>query len=384
LAEQFDYIIAGAGLAGLSLLQHMMQHAFFRHKRILVLDKAAKKSNDRTWCFWEQQAGPFEPVVHHRWDQIDFYSRHFSARYDTAPYTYKMIRSADLYRHVLQQAADRPGIWFVNTTIISITDQPGQATVTTSNGTFAAPYVFSSVLWNTPAPHPKRHHLLQHFRGWFIETEQPVFNQRQATFMDFRVIQRKAATFMYVLPTAPNRALVEYTLFSGQVLPEEDYETALQEYINHFVTTKFTVLEKEAGIIPMTNQAFSSDAPHIVHLGTAGNQTKASSGYTFRFVQKHCSRIIAALVSGSKPTGLGMPPARFRYYDSVFLNVLARNQPAADEVFARLFKGNDPATIFRFLDNESSLRDDLAIIRSVRSWPFVRAGMQELFSAVVS
>jgi lycopene beta-cyclase len=68
----------------------------------------------------------------------------------------------------------------------------------------------------------------------------------------------------------------------------------------------------------------------------------------------------------------------------VFLNVLARNQPAADEVFARLFKGNDPATIFRFLDNESSLRDDLAIIRSVRSWPFVRAGMQELFSAVVS
>ena len=36
MQHHYDYIIAGAGCAGLTLLRHMMQHANFSNKKILL------------------------------------------------------------------------------------------------------------------------------------------------------------------------------------------------------------------------------------------------------------------------------------------------------------------------------------------------------------
>ena len=36
---------------------------------------------------------------------------------------------------------------------------------------------------------------------------------------------------MYVLPFSPNEALVEYTLFSKDLLDDEEYETAINDYL---------------------------------------------------------------------------------------------------------------------------------------------------------
>ena len=57
--KQFDYIIVGAGCAGLSLAMHMMKSSAFTQSQILIIDKAPKQVNDRTWCFWEQENGLF-------------------------------------------------------------------------------------------------------------------------------------------------------------------------------------------------------------------------------------------------------------------------------------------------------------------------------------
>jgi lycopene beta-cyclase len=50
----YDYIIVGAGAAGLMLANAMALDPFFSDKRILILDKDPKEANDRTWCFWEK------------------------------------------------------------------------------------------------------------------------------------------------------------------------------------------------------------------------------------------------------------------------------------------------------------------------------------------
>jgi lycopene beta-cyclase len=57
----YDYLITGAGAAGLSLAYHLNQSGL-SDKRILLIDRAPKTSNDRTWCFWEVQPGSFEAV----------------------------------------------------------------------------------------------------------------------------------------------------------------------------------------------------------------------------------------------------------------------------------------------------------------------------------
>ncbi|MFY7978620.1 MAG: lycopene cyclase family protein, partial [Sediminibacterium sp.] len=69
--NKYDYIIAGAGCAGYSLLYHLLQDPILSKKRILVVDANFNKGNDRTWCFWEDQDGPFESIVCKKWSSIE-------------------------------------------------------------------------------------------------------------------------------------------------------------------------------------------------------------------------------------------------------------------------------------------------------------------------
>jgi len=98
--EKYDYIITGAGAAGLSLLVHMIHSGKFSEKKILLLDRLPKDKNDRTWCFWETEPGLFEPVVFRKWNQLWFHGPDGqSALHDIHPYQYKLIRGIDFYNY---------------------------------------------------------------------------------------------------------------------------------------------------------------------------------------------------------------------------------------------------------------------------------------------
>ena len=90
----YDYIIAGAGGAGLSLLHYLMEAPSLASKSILVIDKSFQKTNDRTWCFWEKNISAFENLVHHRWNTISIHAQGFDKELPTAPFSYKMIMVA--------------------------------------------------------------------------------------------------------------------------------------------------------------------------------------------------------------------------------------------------------------------------------------------------
>ncbi len=69
---------------------------------------------------------------------------------------------------------------------------------------------------------------------------------------------------------------------------------------------------------------------------------------------------------------------RFWYYDLLFLDVLAKDNGNGHQVFETLFKNRDPQLIFKVLDEESSLREDLAFVMGCPKGPFIRA----LFSRI--
>jgi len=384
--DTYDYIITGTGCAGLSLLQRMMDHTYFNNKKILLIDKDDKTSNDRTWCFWEQQAGLFEDIVNYKWQQIDFYSNYFSARFDLKPYEYKMIRSIDLYLTVLNKAKQQSNIDIIYEEIRAVFNDDNNAVVKTFNKEFYAGYVFNSIIfkeWRQQALQQKNTYvLLQHFKGWLIETDGPVFDERIATFMDFRVEQHRGTAFVYVLPVMKNKALIEYTLFSEEVLQEKEYDKALENYIGSFLNIKkYTITHTESGVIPMTNYNFPKGGKSTVNIGMAGGQTKASSGYTFQFIQKHSEKIIDALINGNDPLlTQTFSEKRFLLYDSILLNVLHRKKMNGDELFAQLFRKNTPQAVFKFLDNETSLKEELKIMNSVSLKTFLPAAITEIFT----
>ncbi len=356
---------------------YMLQYPEIKNKSILLIEKAPKTANDRTWCFWEKESGIFESIVHHRWSNLNFYSTSLNRELHIAPYQYKMIRGSDFYQFCFDQIRNHENIDVEFAEVTSIGNHQKKAFVQINGEKIYADYLFNSILFEPIQPQKERYLLLQHFKGLVIETEQSTFDSSIATLMDFRTSQQHGATFFYVMPTSATEALVEYTLFTPTLLQQDEYDSALKQYIEQQLNiTSYKIVHEEFGVIPMTNNKFQQLDGRIFNIGTAGGQVKASSGYAFKFIQKQSRQIAKLLAKGNElRTDLSR---RFNYYDSVFLNVLTNHPQKGAEIFSKIFSSNSPETIFRFLDNESSLSEDLKIITPLTSRPFIKAGLQEL------
>ena len=89
--KHFNYIFTGTGLASLMTIYKMVLSGKFTDKTILLLDQDLKKTNDRTWCFWEKTERVWNPVVSKKWDLALFANEKFKRNLDLKPYTYNKI-----------------------------------------------------------------------------------------------------------------------------------------------------------------------------------------------------------------------------------------------------------------------------------------------------
>lgn len=372
--ERFDIVIAGAGLAGLSLAYHLIR-AGMADRTLLLVDRAPKHANDRTWCFWEAGEGVYEPIVHHRWDRVAFHSHRFSTVLDIVPYRYKMIRGEDFYRFMERALGSQPNIAWRYGDVQGIEDTPAGATVRVDGQAFQGNRVFNSLQLQPPARDASRYHyLLQHFEGWVIETPDPRFDPGIATLMDFRIEQRGQTRFCYVLPEDDRRALVEFTVFSPELLPRPEYASELRSYLDGFLrVNEYAVLHQEFGVIPMTDAPFQTrPSPRVMNIGTAGGRTKPSTGYTFLRIQQQSRAIAESLLTTGDPFYKEpLFKRRFGLYDSVLLNILDRGRYHGRDVFADLFQRNRAATVLKFLDEQTTFAEDLSILSSVNLYPFI-------------
>jgi lycopene beta-cyclase len=399
LQPRYDLVFLGGGCATLSLLTRLIESGACIDKRFLIIDPSDKKSNDRTWCFWEKGSGYFEKLVHHEWGELDFKQPRFSDSLDMDGYRYKMIRGIDFYEYCLQVLQASGQVDFLQDEIMdwSIEKTDSQGEILDSSGeilritgkktekvSVKTDLIFNSIPPDLEKKQPGIINLLQHFKGVIVESDQFNFDSNRATLMDFRVSQKEGTTFIYVLPLSKNKALVEYTLFTADLLSPEQYNQGIADYIKTYLgVNDYKIVEEEFGIIPMTSQQFPWYANGAFNIGTAGGQTKGSSGYTFQFIQKRSAQLAALLQNSSdwsklKSTLIQLQgdAKRFHFYDRVLLNVLAANYYPGDQVFATLFEKNPAHRVFQFLDNETNLLQELQIISSLPTWPFLKAALK--------
>ena len=377
----YDYIIAGAGAAGLSLVAHMIHSGKFSDKKILLVDRAPKTRNDRTWCFWEQEPGLFESIVYRKWNSMWFHGAEGGSRlYDVSPYQYKMIRGIDFYNYCFTLIGEQKNITVEYGTIEKIQSSEAGTFVLFNGLKINATYIFCSI--NPVDDYRKAGHyfLWQHFKGWFIQTEKEIFNPVEATLMDFRVDQENDSRFVYVMPFNKNEALVEYTVFSENSLSDEEYNDRLRNYCSQRLMLKsneYIITNEEFGKIPMTNYDFPSSHYNIIYIGSAGGKTKASTGYTFRYIQMHSEQILHSLVNYGSPH-IHQPDKKFSFYDSILLKILSEKKLSGARIFRKLFETNKMNEVFKFLDNETSLGEDLKLISSLPKSKFISAAFSHL------
>ncbi|MNV63461.1 Lycopene cyclase protein [compost metagenome] len=169
-------------------------------------------------------------------------------------------------------------------------------------------------------------------------------------------------------------ALVEYTVFSESELPTASYTAALKQYIQEQLhCDHYEIREREKGVIPMSDHPIEQQRGRIIYLGTAGGFTKGSTGYTFRFIQKHTAAIVEQLLKSGNPHVAAISPKRFSTYDATLLHLLSSGRVSGEEIFSTMFKKNSPAQILKFLDNETSLMEEIQIFKTLQKREFALA-----------
>jgi lycopene beta-cyclase len=197
--------------------------------------------------------------------------------------------------------------------------------------------------------------------------------------MDFSVEQKSNTRFMYVLPTSSTEALLEYTLFSKNLLSKEEYEAEIQKYIENLGITEYEIIEKEHGNIPMTCYPFwKHNTKNIINIGSAGGWTKASTGYTFKNASKKSKALVQFLKSESDFTKFHKKD-KFWFYDLLLLDILGSKNELGSSIFSSMFKEGNSSVIFKFLDEETSFLEDLRVIWRCPKILFVKALFGRIF-----
>lgn len=377
---EFDYVFCGAGLSGLMLAYKMKSDAYFKDTSLLIIEPEEKQTNDRTWCFWDNKPGEWEDIISKKWETSWFKTANNLHKIDLSPFAYQMIEGIDFYRKMQTFLAAQKNIQFINDRVLSLEETDEKVLVQTAQlGLFVAKKVFDSRFDASEIEKQTKYpYLRQHFKGWFIETEMPFFDSKTMTFMDFSVAQNGNTRFMYVLPFTEKKTLIEYTLFSENLLPESAYDQAIRSYVQDLKIGTYTLERTEKGNIPMTCFPFEKyNTKSILHIGSAGGWTKASTGFTFKNTDRISTRLVHFLKE-KKDFRKFKIRDRFWFYDLILLDVLGADNALGASIFSAIFNKNSPGNVFRFLDGQSTFKEEIKILFTCPKTPFIKAFLRRL------
>ncbi|MCM4157650.1 lycopene cyclase family protein [Gramella sp. AN32] len=377
IVPDYYYVIVGGGLAGLQLALRLQEDLFFKGKKIAIIDPSDKAENDKTWCFWEKGSGDWDALIHQKWSKARFISENVQKKLDLQPYNYKMLRSLDFYKDASEKLEKTSEIYFITDEILKI--DPVTRTAIGKNNTYTATHFFDSRPPQNLKISNKINLIFQHFKGWSIKTEDAFFEPSEFTMMDYRIRHEDSTSFIYVLPITATKALVEFTFFTPFISEKDIYDEYLEKYISEILKIKkYQVEETEYGVIPMTDYPFQKDhSKHVTKIGTAGGWVKASSGYSFKNTEKKTKQIIENIKKGVNLT-TDLYDKKFQFYDKIFLDVLSKRNDLGAQLFEKFYTKNSIQEIFRFLDEETGLSEDIKIMFSLYHPQFVKSFFNKL------
>ena len=377
----YDYTFSGLGLSTILVLNEMFENNLLEGKHVLIIELNELAQDEKTWCYWEGDIGKFDNYINAKWNSALFKNENNSINCLNEGLVYKQISSTQFIENLFNKLVLNVSLTLKKETFVSFKSNDFEVEIVTDKNSYNSEYFFSSVLVNSNYKSSLKYPLLnQHFIGWFVETKDSFFDSEKATFMDFSVDQKQNTRFMYVLPFSKNKALLEYTLFSKDLLAKEEYEHEIELYMSKMGITYYSILKKEQGNIPMTVYPFWKDnEKRVLFIGTAGGWTKASTGYTFKNSIKKAEEVVSFLKKGNVDFKNFYKWNKFNFYDSLFVDVLYTNNNLGKKIFSGMFTKVNPNLILKFLDEQTSFYEDLKIILACPKLPFLRA----LFKKIV-
>lgn len=371
--DAYDYIIIGAGASGLQLALAMSRDTYFDDKTIGIIEKKAQFNNDKTWCFWEEGKGHYDDIMFCSWDKGYVKSLGKTVNFDLGSYRYKMLKSKDFYNYAISKITLANNISILFDDISTIENDSYTSILKGKKTNYKAKHTFDSRLPTNFKPENSIN-ILQHFKGWFIETENDVFDSNRFCMMDYNHTEEPETAFMYILPFSKTKALVEYTYFTPHLVEDKVYDENLKRYLKNVLNvSSYNIEDVEQGVIPMTTYPFHLDSSdNITKIGTSGGWVKPSTGYSFKNAERLSLKVIENIKANRSPS-YNLFRKRYKHYDKMFLNVLYNHNAYGKKLFYNMYSRNDIQDIFKFLDEKSNFNKDLKMMASMTSYNFIKA-----------
>jgi lycopene beta-cyclase len=370
--KKYDYILAGGGCAGLSLVYHLLESSL-KESQILIIDPNQGEIPNKTWCYWSKEALPIHPQSA-RFSWNSFYLKD-EAQQLTKPLnelSYHHLNSHDFYAHVLEKIRQFPNVHFLKEEVVALTPTGTEIQVTTHTAdSYNASFVFDSRVESNDSDQSI---LKQVFIGIRIKVSEPLFDPKKWGLMDFETRPSNGFDFIYTLPFSAHEALIEYTAYTTEERSEEELLKELQEFLNQkYGSIAYDIQFQESGKIPMsTRNFFSSVSPRHIPIGTAAGWTKPSTGYTFAPIQENCAAIVASLERGEL-TNLHFPrKSRFVFYDNILLTIAHRWPKRLPGLFLNLFSSSRPELVFRFLSEKTTFSEEIRLLSGLKFGIFLK------------
>ena len=353
-AQTYDIAIIGAGASGLQLLYELIQADPSREKKILLIDSGDRST--KSWCFWEDKnASCFPFLVEKSWHSMTYRtSKGETIESPINPLQYNYISSDRFFDYFFNEFIPaNPNITHILGKATEIHEGGDlQSIICEDESAFYAKQVADSRPLKSDDPTL----IFQHFSGKFIEFEQPILDETSMTLMDFSLpaSTEEMAVFHYILPFSKTKALIETTVFTRLAYNKEAYERIWQDYIEtHYSSQKFKILSNETGTIPMGGTTQKKEG-RVFSIGASGGNMKASTGYAFTRMHEDAKNRVLNLSNST--------PKRFRFYDKMLLKIMQKEMIKIPAVMDRLFSRVQTPHILRFLDDKSSLVDDIKLL----------------------
>ena len=364
-ALDVDIAILGGGCAGLSLAVRLAKS----NLSVRLIEPRKEYVDDRTWSFWRTHSDPFEDCVRKEWTSWAVQGARGETIRKSSHMCYQTIASGVFYDKAcdLIEKGSKTSL-SLGVSANSVKRSGSGWRVDTSDGAVIARTVVDT---RPPTRIPTYG---QFFLGSEIKTERPVFNPDVVQLMQFRRGQSVGVDFVYILPFANDRALVEVTSFAPQNPSRNVFNGWLDAEIEALNPGKTKTLRTEMGALPM--EAGFIDPAHdgIIRMGLGGGAARPSTGYAFTRTQIQADQVARALIRGHVPNTVLDGPMN-RFMDRVFLQVLAAAPEQGPALFEMLFRNAPSDRLERFLSGSSNFIDRLSVMTSLPPIPFLRAAV---------
>jgi lycopene beta-cyclase len=383
----------GLGAANSLLLIHLHERGLLKGQKTVILEPDLKLKNDKTFCFWatpkELQLMGIEDLVDYSWSSIQI------GDMDVKPLNairYCHVSSSALYDRVRDIISEyQSDIDWIQESVIEVKniDSNNIVITTPSEQGLICNFVFDSrpAVWKPSKANES--FLWQSFYGWEIETKEDAFDPEVFNMMDFNVEQAGNTQFVYTLPRSSKTALVELTRFGEICIEENESNDLLNGYLLRKGINNYEINHREQGRIPMSTLQIYSDSVSSGHiyLGGAAGRIKPSTGYAFKSMAFD-ARIIAENVENNYDLNDRREPlerkGRFAFYDRLLLKIIEKYPEQGKHIFVSLFAKVDPNRVLKFLEEKTTVKEDMRVLGSLPKMPFIKEATVDLFTSVMA